>query len=94
MKMTLIVFKSIYITIITNIQKSLRKDSGWIIDSVIHHNISISKHNCLAGSSYIKLPKKLDNPRKRWINIQNTDHNECSKWCFVRYLNPAGYPWP
>ena len=23
------------------------------------------------------------------INIQNTDDNECFKWCLVRYLNPA-----
>ena len=22
------------------------------------------------------------------INIQNTDYNECFKWCLVRYLNP------
>ena len=49
-------FKSIYTTIITNIQKSLRKGLGWLIDSVIDHTISISKYNRLAGSSYIKLP--------------------------------------
>ena len=36
------VFKLIYTTIITNIQKSLGKASGWIIDSVIDHAISIS----------------------------------------------------
>ena len=47
------VFKSIYITIISNIQKSLGKGSGWIIDSVIDHTISISKYNSLTGSSYI-----------------------------------------
>ena len=23
------------------------------------------------------------------INIQNTDNNECFKWCLVRYLHPA-----
>ena len=23
------------------------------------------------------------------INIQNTDDNECFKWCLARYLNPA-----
>ena len=45
-------------------KKFLGKDSGWIIDSVIDHNINISKHNPLAGSSYIKLPKELDHPRK------------------------------
>ena len=23
------------------------------------------------------------------INVQNTDYNECFKWCLVRYLNTA-----
>ena len=36
------VFKSIYTAIIRNIHKSLGKGSGWIIDSVIDHTISIS----------------------------------------------------
>ena len=36
-------FQSIYTTILTNTQKSLGKGSGWIIDSVIDHTISISK---------------------------------------------------
>ena len=35
------VFKSIYITIISDIQKSLGQGSGWIIDSVIDNNINI-----------------------------------------------------
>ena len=25
------------------------------------------------------------------INIQNIDDNECFKWCFARYLNPADH---
>ena len=69
------VFQSIYTTIIENIRKSSLKNSGWIIDSAIDHIISISKYNPLAGSSYIKLPKELDHPRKELINIQNTDDN-------------------
>ena len=72
-------FKSIYTAIITNIQESLGKVSGWIIDLVIDHTISISKYNPLAGSSYIKLPKGLDHPRKDLINVQNTYDNECPK---------------
>ena len=35
------VFESIYSTIISSKQRSLGKCSGWIIDSVIDHNISI-----------------------------------------------------
>ena len=85
------VFKSIYTTIITNIQKPFGKCLGWIIASVTDHTISISKYNPLAGSSYIKLPKELDNPRKGLVNIQNNDDNECFKWCLVRYLNPANH---
>ena len=30
-------------------------------------------YNPLAGSSYIKLPKELEHPRKGLINIQNID---------------------
>ena len=74
------VFQSIYTTFITNIQKSLGKGSGWIIDSVIDHTTSISKYNPLTGSSHIKLPKDLHHPRKGLINIQNIDDNECFKW--------------
>ena len=44
------VFKSIYTTIISNIQKSFGKGSGWIIDSAIEHSINISKYKPLAGS--------------------------------------------
>ena len=67
--------ESIYTIIILNIQKSLGKYSGWIIDSVIECNISISKYN----PSYMKLHKELDPPRKGLINIQNIDHNKCFK---------------
>ena len=52
------VLQSVYTTIITNIQKSLRKGLHWIFDSVIDHTVSISKYDSLAGSSYIKLPEE------------------------------------
>ena len=82
------VFESIYTTIISNIQISLLKDSGWIIDSVIDHSMSIWKYNPLARSSYIRLPKELDHPKKNLINIQNIDDNEFFKSSLVRYLKP------
>ena len=58
------------------LQKSLGKGSGWIIDSVMEHNINILKYNPLASSSHIKLSKELDHPIKGLANIQNTDDNE------------------
>ena len=85
------VFQSIYTTIITKIQKFLGKGSDWIIHSVIDHAISMLKYNPLPGSIYFKLQKRLDHPRKGLINIQNTDDNECFKWCLVRYLNTADH---
>ena len=71
--------QSIYTRTTPNIQKSLVKGSSRIIDSVIDHNIIISKYNPLAGSSCIKLPKNVDHPRKGLINIQNIDDNESFK---------------
>ena len=58
------VFESIYCTIVSNMQKSLEKGSGLIIDLVINHKINISKFNPLAGSSYIKLPKEFKPSKK------------------------------
>ena len=43
----------------------------------------------MAGSSYIKLTKVLDHPKKGSIVIQNIDDNERFKLCLVRYLHPA-----
>ena len=70
------VFEPFYTTIISNMQTYLGKFSDWIIDSIIDHNINISKYNALAGSTYIKLPNELDNSRKDLISIQNIDDNQ------------------
>ena len=64
------VFESFYITIISNIQKSLRKGSVWIIDSVIDHTINISKCNALDGSSYIELLEELNQRKKVWLTFK------------------------
>ena len=77
--------------VISNKQKSLGKGSSWIIDLVVDHTINISKYKPLSSSSYIKLLKELDNPKKGWINIQNTDNNEYFKLCLVRYLHPEDH---
>ena len=53
--------------------------------------MNISKYHTLASSSYIKLPKELDHPKKYLIHIENIDDNECFKWCLVRYLHSADH---
>ena len=85
------VFESIYSIIISNIQKSLGQGSGCITDSVIDHNINISKYNPMAGSTYIKLPEELYHPKSRLINIKYIGDNECFIWRLVKYLHPADH---
>ena len=71
------VFESIYSKIKTKIWKYQAEGSGWTINSVIEQNINNSKYKLLNSSSYIKLPKQLNDTRKVLINIQNSDDNEC-----------------
>ena len=84
------VFELICTIIISNIKNLQEKlQTGLLIQSQINHDIDISKCNPLAGSSYTKIPKELDHPRKRQMNTQNIDDNECFKQCLVRYFHPA-----
>ena len=85
------VFESVYIKIKSNIQKSLGNGWTWITDSVVDHNINISKYKTLSGSSYIKLPKEFDHPEKDLINIRNINDNKCFKWYLIRCLHPADH---
>ena len=62
--------------------------SGWVIDKIDDINIDIANYDPLAGSSYIPLPSKLNNPKKGLINIKNKD-DKCFKWCHTRLINPT-----
>ena len=73
---------------ITNkIQQWISEGSAWLIKSVDSHFINVVKYQPLRGSSYIQLPKELQNSAKGIINIKNDD-DECFRWCHIRYLNP------
>ena len=93
MKLILMTFLNQFacITTISTIQKSLGKGLVWIIDSVIDHNIDISKYTPLAVSSYIKLLRELDHPKKGLINVQTFNDKVGFKWCLVRYLHHANH---
>ena len=62
--------------------------SGWIIDTIKNIWISVANYDPLAGSSYIPLPLKLNNPKKGLINIKNKD-TEYFKSCNIRFINPT-----
>ena len=73
--------------IVNKIQQWISEGSGWTIQSVDSHFINIATYKPLKGSSYIPLPKKLQNSAKGLINLKNED-NECFRWCHIRHLNP------
>ena len=75
----------VYSIIIPIIQKTIGQGSGWILDSVIDHNINIS----LSWQQLYQITKRIRTSNKSLSNIQKIDDNEYFKWCLVRYLRPA-----
>ena len=73
--------------IVNKIQKFIAEGSGWTVQSVDGHYINVVRYRPLRGSSYILLPKELQNSAKGLINLKNGD-NECFRWCHIRHLNP------
>ena len=73
--------------IVNRIQQWISEGSGWTIQSVDSHFINVVEYRPLRGSSYISLPKELQNSAKGLINLKNKD-NECFRWCHIRHLNP------
>ena len=54
----------------------INEGSGWIIDKIdiIQLYINVANYEPLSGSSYIPLPKALNNSMKGLINLKNKDH--------------------
>ena len=50
--------------------------------------INVANYEPLSGSSYIPLPKALNNSMKGLINLKNKD-NKCFMWYHVRLINPT-----
>ena len=46
------------------IEKWVSEGSGWTINTIDNHYLSITTYKALNGSSYIELPMKLINPKK------------------------------
>ena len=73
--------------IVNMIQQWISEGSAWIIKSVDGHFINVVRYRPLKGSSYIPLPKELQNSAKGIINMKNND-DECFRWCHIRHLLP------
>ena len=60
--------------ILYRIDNWINESSGWILESIESQYINISTFRPLLGTSYIKLPVELRNPKKGLINIKNNNH--------------------
>src|SRR6266536_2705249 len=60
--------------------------SGWSVEEITRHCITIAKYKPLAARSYIPLPGGIQN-KKATINIKNED-NKCFAYCLGRVLDP------
>ena len=74
--------------ILENIASYQREGSGWRFKSVNSLDIHFNRFEPLSGSSYIPLPKVLEN-KKAIINVQNLKDNECFKWAITSAIYPA-----
>ena len=59
--------------ILYRIDNWINKGSGWIVGSIKSQYINILTFRPLIGSSCIKLPVELTNPKIVLINIKNND---------------------
>ena len=74
--------------ILYRIDNWINESSGWIVESIKSRYINISTFKPLVGSSYIKLPAELKNPRKGLIRIKNNDQ-KCFPWYRIKHINPV-----
>ena len=63
-----------------------KEGSGWVLDEILHLDLSIAEYTPVKGSSYIPLPSKLKT-KKAIINIKNSD-NKCFMWSVLAALHP------
>ncbi|CAB4009240.1 Gastrula zinc finger [Paramuricea clavata] len=75
------------LTILSRIETFQNLGSNWIILNIESHYVNIAMYKPLKGSSYMKLPADISNPKCGLINMQNMDE-KCFMWSHVRHLRP------
>lgn len=66
---------------------SILNISGWALEKVMYVEVNVNKYSPMGGSSYIKLPKFIEN-KKAVVNVQNQDQY-CFAWAVTSALYPA-----
>ena len=64
--------------ILEKIQQFQNNGSGWVFENVEYFDINTDPFEPLSGSSYISLPKNLED-KKAIINVRNENDHECLK---------------
>ncbi len=64
-----------------------KEGSGWVLDEILHLDLSMAQYTPLKGSSYIPRPSKLKT-KKGIINIKNND-NKCFMWSILAGIHPV-----
>ncbi|CAB4023342.1 Gastrula zinc finger, partial [Paramuricea clavata] len=75
------------LTILSRIETFQNLGSNWIILNIESHYVNIAMYKPLKGSSYMKLPADISNPKCGLINMQNND-NKCFMWSHLRHVRP------
>ncbi|CAB3984674.1 Gastrula zinc finger, partial [Paramuricea clavata] len=75
------------LTILARIETFQNLGSNWIILNIESHYVNIAMYKPLKGSSYMKLPADIINPKCGLINMKNND-NKCFMWSHVRHVRP------
>jgi len=73
--------------IMTSVEETAINGSGFTLSRIIKLDVQISKYNPIRGSTYIKLPKKLE-LKKAIVNVKNMNDNMCFKWAVLSALHP------
>ena len=73
--------------ILQQIDRLANGGSGWTVHRIVRNFIHVNKYRPLRGSSYIPLPKSIQN-RKATINIQNKNDDMCFIYCLGRRFDP------
>ena len=68
--------------ILEKVQQFQNEGSGWVFENIESFDINIAPFEPLSGSSYISLPKNLED-KKAIINVRNESDHECFKWAIT-----------
>ena len=77
-----------FVEILNKLDIWINEGAEWIINKIEGLYINVANYELLSGSSYIPLPKVLNNPMKGLINLKNKDH-KYFMWCPVGLINPT-----